>query len=290
MTIQHAIERAKELRRVRESSDAMLRPERTNEQATSVSARQEDVQPLQEHEPGTPHVELARLEFDPAACERYNILVSDEQLAQVGRAAASYRLMRSRVLHRLKANGWSCIGVTSAGPGEGKTISTVNLAISIAREKQRTVYLLDLDMRNPSVLERGGLRPPRSLSQYFSDELAPHEVLFSTNVPNLVIGGCVEPVASASELLASPRLDELLNYIRRRSRGALIIIDLPPVLSTDEALVVAPRVDAMYLVVAEGVTRRDGLARATDLLSDFTVAGIIMNRSSETMGSDYYGY
>jgi Mrp family chromosome partitioning ATPase len=62
------------------------------------------------------------------------------------------------------------------------------------------------------------------------------------------------------------------------------------VLSTDEALVVAPRADAMFLVVAEGITRRDGLARAVDILSDFTVAGIIMNRSSEPLGSDYYGY
>jgi Mrp family chromosome partitioning ATPase len=70
----------------------------------------------------------------------------------------------------------------------------------------------------------------------------------------------------------------------------LILIDLPPVLSTDEALVVAPRADAMFLVVAEGVTRRDGLAKAIDLLSDFTVGGVILNRSSEQMGGDYYGY
>jgi capsular exopolysaccharide synthesis family protein len=288
MTIQQALERAKEMRRVREGGGSAARPESAAEQSSPVTVRPEPAQPLPG--PEVPQVALERMEFDPATCERYNVLVSDHQLSEVGRAAASYRLMRSRVLHRLKANRWSCIGITSAGPGEGKTITTLNLAISIAREKQRTVYLLDLDMRNPSVLERGGMRPTRSLSQYFSDGLEPHEVLFETNVPNLVVAGCVEPVPSASELLASPRLDELLNYIRRRSHGALIIIDLPPVLSTDEALVVAPRVDAMYLVVAEGVTRRDGLARAADLLSDFTVAGIIMNRSSESLGSDYYGY
>jgi Mrp family chromosome partitioning ATPase len=91
-------------------------------------------------------------------------------------------------------------------------------------------------------------------------------------------------------LLASTRLEELLQYVRGRSPGALVIIDLPPVLSTDEALVVAPRTDAMYLVVSEGVTRRDGLARSVDMLSDFTVAGIILNRSTEVLGADYYGY
>jgi Mrp family chromosome partitioning ATPase len=234
--------------------------------------------------------ELERVEFDGNACTQNHILVTDEQMAAAGRAAPAYRLMRGRILHRLKAGGWSCIGITSAGPGEGKTVTTLNLAISIAREKQRMVYLLDLDMRNSSALERVGVRPPRALSQFFTDGLAPESVLFATGVPNLVIAGNRENVPSASELLASARLDELLRYIRRRSKGALILIDLPPVLSTDEALVVAPRADAMFLVVAEGITRRDGLAKAIDLLSDFTVGGVILNRSSEQLGGDYYGY
>ena len=152
------------------------------------------------------------------------------------------------------------------------------------------VYLLDLDMRNASVLDRVGVQPPVALSRFFTDHLAPEEVLFATEIDNLIVAGNRQNVPSASELLASERLDELLEYIRRRSKNALILIDLPPVLSTDEALVVAPRTDALFLVVSEGVTRRDGLAKATDLLSDFNVAGVILNRSSERLGADYYGY
>ncbi len=234
--------------------------------------------------------DFERVEFDSTACTKNHVLVTEEQLVDAGRAAAAYRLMRSRVLHRVKAGGWSCVGITSPGPGEGKTVTTLNLAISIAREQQRMVYLLDLDMRNASVLERIGVRTPRALSQFFTDNLTPDEVLFATGVPNLVIAGNRESVPSASELLASERLDELLRHIRRRSKGALILIDLPPVLSTDEALVVAPRTDAMFLVVAEGVTRRTGLQRALGLLGDFNLAGIILNRSSEDLGTDHYGY
>ena len=59
---------------------------------------------------------------------------------------------------------------------------------------------------------------------------------------------------------------------------------------TDEALVVAPRMDAMFVVVSEGITRRDSLQKAVDVLSDFTVAGIIMNRSSDVTHAGYYGY
>jgi Mrp family chromosome partitioning ATPase len=293
MTIQDALERAKELHRARQAGSTPSR-----DRATVIHDETPNRKPVPVAEPvAAPVAErpvhfpaLQRLEFDVSVCERNNALLTDEQLAGAGRAAASYRMMRGRILHRAKAAGWSCLGITSPGPGEGKTLTTVNLAMTIAREKQRPVYLFDLDMRNPSVLERVGARAPNALSRFFVEELEPHEVLYETSLDNLVMAGNHEPVAAASEILASSKLDELLRYVRRRSPGAIVLIDLPPVLSTDEALVVAPRTDAIFMVVSEGLTRRDGLVKALDLLSDFTVAGIILNRSSEEVGSDYYGY
>ena len=292
MTIQDALERAKLLRTSREGS-AHARPERPRapEQDVATLPAHREAVPAEPAGPAVHYSDLERVSFDAEACERFNVLVTGEQLANSAQAAAAYRLMRGRILLKVKAaGGWSCVGISSPGPGEGKTVTTLNLAISIAREKQRMVYLLDLDMRNPSMCQRAGFQPPRALAQYFTEGLSPESVLYQTDVDHLVVAGNLQAVPNASELLASPRLDELIKYIRRRSPGAIIFIDLPPVLSTDEALVVAPRTDAMFLVVAEGITRRDGLAKASDVLSDFTVAGIIMNRSSEGMGADYYAY
>lgn len=290
MTIQDALERAKLLRKTRESGVA-ARGER--EQA----AREETgtfaiVREAMLVEPVAPvhYPDLERLEFDVEACQQHRILFTSEQLAESAQAAAAYRLMRSRVLHRFKGSNWSCVGVTSPGSGEGKTVTTVNLAISIAREKQRMVYLLDLDMRNPSAFESVGVQPTRALSQFFTEAATPESVLFATSVENLVIAGNRDAVQGASELLATPRLDELIRHIKLRSPGALILADLPPVLSTDEALVVAPRMDAMFMVVSEGITRRDSLEKAVDVLSDFSVAGIIFNRSSDATTAGYYGY
>lgn len=281
MIIEKALERAKQLGKLRKASESLA--DTTPTPVVREPAPAEPEVPVH-------HPALERIDFDLATCAKYNILVSDGQLDAAGRAAAAYRLMRSRVLHRVKSGNSWCIGITSAGPGEGKTITALNLAISIARDRQRMVYLLDLDMRSPTMLEWVGCRPTRQLSQYFTEGLAPEQVLYATSVENLVIAGVRDPVQGASELLASTRLDELLKYVRRRSPDALVVIDLPPVLSTDEALVVAPRASFMLLVVSEGVTRRDGLARALDLLSDFTVAGVILNRSTEELGADYYGY
>lgn len=282
MLIQKALERAKQQGKARADLQREPGDSRSSNSITDT-APVESQSPLHQ----TP---LARVEFDLDTCAKYRILVSDEQLADAGHAAAAYRSMRGRALHRIKGGGWSCVGVTSAGPGEGKTVTTLNFAISIAREKLRTVYVLDLDMRNPSVLGALGCRPDNQISQYFDGTLPPEQVLYQTSVENLVIAGAIDPVRGASELLANARLDELLKYIRRRSPGALILVDLPPVLSTDEVLVVAPRIDALFLVVCEGVTRRDSLAKAVDVLGDFEVAGTILNRSSENLGSEYYGY
>lgn len=290
MTIQDALERAKQLRRTREGSPV---PRADRSQATLDDGSAVAVMREAGHAEPVPEVhypKLGHVAFDSSTCEHFNVLVTDPQLARAGGAAAAYRQLRSRVLHKSKAGNWSCLGISSPGPGEGKTVTALNLAISIAREKLRKVYLLDLDMRNPSVFERVGAQPPRPLAEFFTEAVPPESVLFETDLESLMVAGNRVQVPSASELLASPRLDELLQYIRRRSPGALIVVDLPPVLSTDEALVVAPRVDAMFMVVSEGITRRDSLAKAIQLLSDFEVAGIIMNRSSEDAGSDYYGY
>jgi capsular exopolysaccharide synthesis family protein len=290
MTIQDALERAKQLHKSRERVPT-ARPEPTQslpDDTASIATLREPESPRPE--PALRHSPLQRVEFDAASCEENRVLLTESQLATAGRAAAAYRLMRGRVLHRINAGKWSCVGITSSGPGEGKTVTSINLAISIAREKQRMVVLLDLDMRHPSVFERVGLQPPRELSQFFLEELEPQDVLFETGVENLVVAGNRAVVPTASEMLASKRFDELLRCVRRWWPGALVLMDLPPVLSTDEALVVAPRVDAMFLVVCEGVTRRDSLARAAKLLGDFNVAGIIMNQSSDDVGGNYYGY
>lgn len=289
MTIMDALEKAKRLHSQREVSS------RTGNSRRLVAPNDTGMLKVLDaggsDEPEAEAIDsIGRLPIDPNVCEQNRILYTDAQLAAEARGAAAYRLLRGRILQQVRAKNWSCIGIASPGPGEGKTVTTINLALAIAREKQRTVYLLDLDMRSPRVMHYLGARPTASLSRYFSEALPAGDVLFETDLERLIIAGATEPVPSASELLATSRLDVLLQSIRHRSPDALILIDLPPVMSTDEALVVAPRVDALFIVASEGRTRRDALARAIDQLGDFPVAGIISNRSSESMGSDYYAY
>ena len=198
-------------------------------------------------------------------------------------------MLRTRVLQRTRTNQWSTVGVTSPGPGEGKSVTAVNLALALAREGNSTVFLLDLDMRNPKVCEYLGVFPPTDINSCFTGEARPEDVLFSIGVDHLVVAGTRTPTTDASELLANEHLGELFDYIREITPDPLVLVDLPPLLSTDDAIIVAPKVDAVLLVLSEGNSRRDNAAKALDLLSEWKLAGIVLNKSHSTV-RDYYSY
>jgi len=167
----------------------------------------------------------------------------------------------------------------------------VNLALSLARENNNVVVLLDLDMRNPSVCRTLGITPQQELRDFFEQRIeTPEDLFMSIGLDNLLIAGNLTATQNSAELLASSRLEELLQFIRSSTTSPLVLMDLPPVLSPDDALVVAPRIDALVLVASEGITPRADLERASELLADFPVAGVVLNRSTDASQKYGYGY
>src|SRR6185295_16963230 len=116
-------------------------------------------------------------------------------------------VLRTRILQRTRSNLWNTIGITSPGQGDGKSVTALNLALSLAREGNNNVFLIDLDMRNPKLCHYLGAVPPRDINDYFAGEAAPNEVLFSIGVDNLTLGGSLTSTDQASELLATGRVE-----------------------------------------------------------------------------------
>jgi len=287
MTIEEAIQRAKRMGQAR-----LQKQEHTAYSPAADGSRSQE-SGRSSARPVGPPIRLEPLqtaEISLAACERFRVLLTDSQLREYPSADASYRLLRSRLQNRLKQNNWLSLAIASPSQSDGKTITSLNLAISIAREKQKPVYLLDLDMRNPSVCRFIGIGNIRPLPDYFLGLAKPEDVLVQTSLPNLVVAGALSPAQDASELLAGPRFRELLAHIRLRSPDAVVIVDLPPVNLTDEAILIAPLVDAFLIVVSEGMTERKLLAQALNTLGDFTVAGVVVNRSTDGHSVGYKHY
>jgi Mrp family chromosome partitioning ATPase len=288
MTIEDAIRRAKilgqaRLQRERGSDEPARRPSESRSTSESGSY----VRPA---EPAIAVEPLHTVEISAQACEEHRVLLQESQIREFAGADAAYRLLRSRLQNRIKRNNWFSLGIASPSPNDGKTLTTLNLAISIAREKQKQVYVLDLDMRNPSVCQFLGIRDIRPLPDYFLGHAKPSDVLFRTSFPNLIVAGALGATDSASEMLAGPRFSDLLAHIRLRSPDALVLVDLPPVTMTDESLLIGPRVDAFLVVVSEGMTQRTDLAQTLATLGEFTVAGVVINRSSGTKTIGYEQY
>lgn len=289
MTIEDAIRRAKILgqARLQREKPGDVHPSRPTEPrpvAAERYAAPRPVAPAMHFEP------LKMVEISAEACAQNRVLLLESQLREFAAADAAYRLLRSRLQNRLKKSNWFSLAIASPNSGDGKTVTALNLAISIAREKQKPVYLLDLDMRNPSVCRFLGIQDIRPLPDYFQGHSRPEDVLFETSFPNLIVAGALGPTEGASEMLAGPRFSDLLAHIRLRSPDAFVLVDSPPVTLTDEALLIGPRVDGFLVVVSEGKTERKDLSQTLATLGEFTVAGVVINRSSDGQTTGYGQY
>jgi capsular exopolysaccharide synthesis family protein len=200
-------------------------------------------------------------------------------------AVAAYAVLRTQVLLRMKQKAWRAIAVTSPGPGEGKTLTAVNLALSLAREVNQTVLLVDLDLRRPGVHRCFGFEPEAGIVDHLVRDTPLSEVLFNPGVDRLVVLPGREPIVSSSEVLSSPRMVALVEELKTRYPDRLVLFDLPPVLSADDAMAFAPYVDAALMVVDEGRTTRAAFERALRYLGHTALLGTVLNRTAERLHS-----
>lgn len=222
---------------------------------------------------------IARLPLNWAELkERRVISTSDAQAA-----GYAYRMLRTQVLQRVRAHGMTTLGVVSAVNGEGKTLTAINLALSLAAEPNQTVVLLDLDLRRPSVARTLGLGAQRGLETWFGGDEPTKNVCYGIEgVERLYVLPTLSPVSGSSEVLAGLSTRKLFNELKGRDPGRLLVVDLPPVLLSDDALTVAPLLDGVVLVVNERRTKREDVVRAVDLLGNTRVVGTVLNRSSQS--------
>jgi exopolysaccharide/PEP-CTERM locus tyrosine autokinase len=191
----------------------------------------------------------------------------------------AYNLLRTQILQRFKENNWNVLAVTSPGKGEGKTLTAINLAISIAREVDYTVLLVDANLRHPWMLEHFGLAPQPGLSDYLVDDVPIAELLIqSGRLEHLVLLPGGKPLENSAEMLNSPKMSQLVSDLKSRYRSRIIIFDLPPVLTSADALAFSPYVDAALLVVEEGRTQKADVERTVELLSTTNIVGTVLNK------------
>jgi capsular exopolysaccharide synthesis family protein len=229
------------------------------------------------------HTKVVRC--SPAVLKENKIIAGSEPSEYMD----AYRVLRTQVLKIMQANGWNTLGITSPSPGNGKTLTAINLAISLAREVNHTVLLADLDLRKPTVHKYLGYEPFYGISDYVTNNVPVSEILFCPSIRRLVVMPGNQPILDSSEMITAPKTLKLINELKNRYRKRIVLYDLPPVLVNDDTIAFSQNVDAMLVVVEEGKTQKEELTRTLELLGDVNIIGTVLNNAEDTK-QGYYGY
>jgi protein-tyrosine kinase len=192
------------------------------------------------------------------------------------------KILRTQVIHRLREHNWNVLGITSPGHGEGKTLTAVNLAVSLAMETTQTVLLVDANLRNPSIHEVFGLQDCPGLADYLLDNQPVEDLLVHPGIGRFVILPGGRAISNSTEILTSPKMLALVEEFKHRYPSRIVIFDLPPLLHTADVLAFSPYIDALLLVVEEGKTTVEEVLRALSLVKNSRpVLGTVLNKAGQ---------
>jgi protein-tyrosine kinase len=192
------------------------------------------------------------------------------------------KILRTQVIHRLRENNWNVLGVTSPGHGEGKTLTAVNLAASLAMETTQTVLLVDANLRNPSIHEVFGLKDCPGLADYLLDDQPVEDLLVHPGIGRFVLLPGGRAISNSTEILTSPKMLALVEEFKHRYPSRIVIFDLPPLLHTADVLAFSPYTDALLLVVEEGKTTTEEVRRALSLVkTSRPILGTVLNKAGQ---------
>jgi protein-tyrosine kinase len=232
--------------------------------------------------------------LDLARLAASGIITPDAPRSQI---ADEFRIVKRPLLTNASGKGASKVAngnlvmITSALPGEGKSFSAINLAMSIAMELDHTVLLVDADVARPSIPRMLGLEPAKGLLDVLvEDSVDLRGVLLKTNVEKLSLLQAGSQHARATELLASDAMNRLLDDMSRRYADRIIIFDSPPLLLTTESPVLATHMGQVVVVVEARRTPQAAVKQALAAIEACPVKMLMLNKARSGSGGDGYGY
>ncbi len=264
--LERALQKARELRRGGDAeSGKTLAP--SAKVAPPTEAAQDAPRPMQS----------AAVHIPDSTLEQNRIV------ARLTRSASAdvFRILRTKVLQAMARDNMRTIAITSANYGDGKTTIAANLALSIALDVKQTVLLVDLDLRSPSVHEVFGLKTNVGLTDYIVDNAPVSTCIVRPSFDRLALLPITKPIENSSELLGTPKMAQLAHELKTRYPDRLVIYDMPPLLSQDDAMAFLPQVDGVILVVRDRTTKTEDIDHCLHALDGANLIGTVLNNSAE---------
>lgn len=202
----------------------------------------------------------------------------------------NYRILRTRVLQKMEDNNWKTLAIVSPGSGAGKSVTAINLAISIGSKQGSRATLVDLDFYRPRIAQYLGVTEPPSVLDFFEGTRALQDVTLKPDLADVLILANERVSRRGAEFLTSAKADELIARTVNEYGSRVVLFDMSPLLGCDDSIAFLPKVDCALLVVASGETRVPELREAQRLLANTNIVGTLLNKAppSSLIGNQYY--
>lgn len=200
----------------------------------------------------------------------------------------TFDLLRTKVLQKMVENGWRTLAITSPTPESGKTVVAINLAMSIAKQTNKTAMLVDFDLRRPKIGAYLGIQMEKSLNDLLEGTVEIADVLVNPDMPRLVVLPAKKPVKKSTEILSSKKISGMIKDLRERFESRIVIFDLPPVLVTDDAIALLPQIDCVLMVIANGMSSKREIEDSLRHLPAEKLVGVIFNKVEVEPAPYYY--
>jgi len=235
-----------------------------------------------------------RIELDLDRLRERGFITPDAPRNQV---ADEFRVVKRPIIRNalgkegIRVKNGNLVMVTSSLPGEGKTFTSLNLALSIALEYDNTVLLVDGDVAHPTLPSLlGAPHSPGLLDLLTRDDVDVADALVKTNVEKLSILPAGSRHRRSTELLASEQMASLLRELATRYADRIIVFDSPPLLATTEARVLASLMGQIVMVVAADATSQHAVTQALATIENCEIVLMMLNKARRTDVGSYYGY
>jgi Mrp family chromosome partitioning ATPase len=248
----------------------------------AVQPRQNEPAP---HPPGVRDTNIEQVALNLAHLEAYRIIAHD----RTDLRSRSFDMLRTQVLQSMDLKSWQLLAVTSPTPSCGKTFTSINLALSIARQPERSVLLVDMDIEKPQVANYLGLKCETGLLSVLGGQVPLQNALVQASVGGyrLTVLPCEISAAHSSEYMASRAMSTLLHKLKNADRSQVIIFDMPPILAGDSVISILPQIDCVLFVAAVGTTTASEIKECNKHLQTSAVVRVVLNKVSE-LGPMHY--
>ncbi len=194
--------------------------------------------------------------------------------------ADAFKILGTQVVQRMEENHWKSLAIAGVGTDGGATTTAINLGISIAKEVEYTVLVVDANLREPALHKHFGIQPKYGLSDYLHNRIDLSDILIKpANIDHFVLLPAGQPLLHSAEMLSSPKMCSLVEELKERYPKRMVLFDLPAVIGTADTLSFVPCVDATLLVVEDDVSREIDLKTAVEYLSNTNIIGTVLNKA-----------